>query len=848
MPSYRVLLSAPDDARPEYERVRQVVARLGMEFKPRVDLEISFSPNGWKEGSKPPSIQAFDLVICVLRQSPSFWGREAVDSAQPSDSNPPLRPDVTGQIPDFLVFVYTASEVPWATSAMTPVVSPWKAIELLLREWDQREFAWENHFTTSVNSYSDLDQLETTLERLLRHRIGQRYPVEFERHTLPEGDALVEPDHFVRRFGSVASREVLAYVNEWLTELRMRWRRERRGVALAAFLTAATLATVVTFGAVTFSRFHQSQANLAIAKAQKRDAETVAQVSVDARIRLEQLVHEIVGDLGEKLKPVRRVDLLDPSLKALEAYQAKVGAKDNDPWVPNLRVNALDDQGDLVADEGKLDAAVAAYEEACDILERMVQQNPPRDEWVTNWAENLLKIGDIFSKEGKLVDAIKSYERAAGLWQKMVDGNRNDPVPRNGLVKTLAKLTSSFMAQKDWVAARVPLEKQRDIVLAAADQDPLNAAGWQEARRLCNQLGELEVKAGDFDRAVRAYVEQLAVNHKLVDLHPGDLGELRNLAACQERIGYVLEAQGRLPEAQSFYEQELAGIQELVSQHSTDNDLRYDLSVSYENLGGVLRAEGKPDSALPNLKRGLEIVQELAGQDAADKKSQRQMAICLENYGSTLADLERTPAALEAYDQSQQICETLVSEDPSNAGYERDLADCLGRAGDLLKADGNIEKAETHYQRCLQISESLVSWDETNQVRRQELALAFQRIAEARMLSDKPEEALGYYQASCDIFGRLLERNGSNASWREFLANGYLQAGKILLQKGKPDDAQSQFRRSEKLLQGLREANQLDEYGVTVLLEAEEALGKSFSLDGGVIAELRPDQGRSQQQ
>jgi tetratricopeptide (TPR) repeat protein len=132
----------------------------------------------------------------------------------------------------------------------------------------------------------------------------------------------------------------------------------------------------------------------------------------------------------------------------------------------------------------------------------------------------------------------------------------------------------------------------------------------------------------------------------------------------------------------------------------------------------------------------------------------------------------------------------------------------------------------------------LVSRDETNPVRRQQLALTFQRLAEATTLSEKGQDALGYYKTSCDIFERLLETNSHNVTWQEFLANGYLQAGKLLQQQGKTADATTEFNQSLKVLLSLRQLNQLDDYGVSVLLGAEASLGKKFPADGGVVAEL----------
>jgi tetratricopeptide (TPR) repeat protein len=848
MAKYRVLICAPDDADLECERAGEAMARVEIDFKPGVELDLWLWSSRWTENSKFPPARQFDLVACVLRRSSCVWGGERREPGIPPElaQKPPGKEN--GKIPDFLVFVHAESDTADSTTPMNQMVSPSKAVDLLLGKADHRDFEWENNFTTSINSYRDYDQFETIFERLLRLRLCEKFPVEGP-HTFPKGNSLLEPDHFFTRFGTIASREILSYVNEWLAEVRAKWRRERRAVVLTAFVSAATLATAITFGSLTFSRFQRSQTNLAVARNEKLNAEKTARASmaaaektaresIAAKLQSDQLMHEVVSDVGEKLKPVRRADLLEPSLKAIEAYDAKNGTDAQTASVQVLRVAALNDQGDLLADDNNLDGAVNAYHEACRILEDLVKQEPAKDEWMAEWAQNLLKMGNIFSTQGKIGEAMENYQRAAGLWQKLASAKPAEVGLKSEWTKVLVKLGTTFMAQKDWAGARGPFEQARDILRGLAERDAQNRDAWLRVRQICNQLGDLEVKAGDLDRAVRAYTDQLAADQKLAHLSPGDASEERDVAICQERIGYVLEAQGKMEDALTYYQQELTGFENLAHRSPTDSSLRFDLSAAYGSVGEILRGEGKPDLALPKLEKAMEIAQQLVNQEANEKKYQRQLSISLQNYGSVLADLEKTPAAFQAYAQSQEICERLVGAMPGDAVYQQDLADCLGRVGDLYKAEGDVAKARASYQRCLEISESLLSRDETNPVRRQQLALTFQRLGEATALSDKSQEALGYYKVSCDIFERLLETNGRNVTWQEFLANGYLQVGKILQQGGKTADATAQFNQSLKVLLSLRQINQLDDYGVTVLLGAEESLGKKFSADGGVVAEL----------
>src|SRR5580704_7367557 len=468
MAKYRVLICAPDDADLECERAGEAMARIENDFKPRVELELWLWSSRWTETSKFPSARQFDLVACVLRRSSCVWGGERREPGLPEDLARALPSGEAGRIPDFLVFVHADGEAVESTSPMSQMVSPSKAVDLLLGKVDHRDFEWENNFTTSINSYRDYDQFETIFERLLRLRLGKKVPAEGP-HAFPKGNALLEPDHFFSRFGNAASREVLSYINEWLAEVRAKWRRERRGVALTAFVSAATLATAITFGSVTFSRFQRSETNLAVARTEKTNAEKTARASmaaadktaresIEAKLQSEQLMHEIVSDLGEKLKPVRRADLLEPSLKAIQAYDSKNGNNDGNSSVQVLRVAALNDQGDLLADDNNLDGAVTAYQQACVIIEQLVQQQPAKDEWAADWAQNLLKMGNIFSTQGKVGEAMENYERAAGLGQKLESAKPSDEAPKSEWNKGLVKLGATFMARMDWAGARGPFD------------------------------------------------------------------------------------------------------------------------------------------------------------------------------------------------------------------------------------------------------------------------------------------------------------------------------------------------------------------------------------------------------
>src|SRR5258708_40130125 len=261
MAKYRVLICAPDDADLECERAGEALARIENDFKPRVELELWLWSSRWTENSKFPSARQFDLVACVLRRSSSVWGGERREPGLPQDLARALPSEDTGKIPDFLVFVHGEGEAVDSTSPMNQMVSPSKAVDLLLGKVNQRDFEWENNFTTCINSYRDYEQFEAIFERFLRQRLHEQFPAEAGSHLFPKCNALLGPHHFFSRFRTSASREVQSYINEWLAEVRAKWRPQRLAVALTAFCFAAALATPDYFCNVAVSRFPPSGTN-----------------------------------------------------------------------------------------------------------------------------------------------------------------------------------------------------------------------------------------------------------------------------------------------------------------------------------------------------------------------------------------------------------------------------------------------------------------------------------------------------------------------------------------------------------------------------------------------------------
>jgi tetratricopeptide (TPR) repeat protein len=832
MPFYRILMSVPDDARFEWERAGEIVKRVSEDYTDEVELELYCHRNnqGSAQDFFVPNAERIDLVVCLIGEQSSNTETNSGRSASPG---PNICQEVVtahtpqlGHIPDFLLFTKDSENIDQTVAGSEQNNFKWSTLEGFLRDWNRFGVNRQGKFTTSINRYRDTKEFGEIFERLLRQTFHQRFAQPITEHVFPRGEALTQADHFFHRFGEALGMDIRSYVYDWLWQIRIQGRKERRFVAKTVFSISGALVAAIVFGSVSFHRYHHFEDARRVAIAEKTEAQRVMRQAIGARFRAESMVHTIVADIGDNLNPVRRMDLLDGALRGIESYNRETGGNSRDAAISVLRVSALDDQADLLRDEGKLVEALNSRQEACQIIRRFLKENQERTRWSDHLVQELQTIGDIQVSLKKLDPAISSYQSATQTLEELVDQDPENLARKSRLVTSLSKLGNVCFTKQGWSEAIGWYERERSVVQTLVEKDPNDSGRWLLLSDIFNRLGELYVNVGIPDRATGSYKGALDVARKLVDLNPANPAFRRSLLASLERTGYALEVEGKLPEALDFYNEQLDSVQKLLNEDPANGGLHRDLAISLDHIGGVLRAEGRPQAAAKYYQQSLEIAQRMADAEPANRKRQRDVALGLANLGSVEADFDRPEDALNTSERGRAIFQKLCDEEPDNMAYQNDLAVCLGRVGDLLKADGQLDKALQYYANSLQICQRLAQSDQNNSMWCQDFALALQRVGETLIALQKPEDGLRDYQQSCEIFERLLESNRANPAWQEFLANGYLQTAKIL--QGQDQEAQipPQLVRCREMLRTLQVSEQLDDFGISLLGETEQILAK----------------------
>jgi Flp pilus assembly protein TadD len=98
---------------------------------------------------------------------------------------------------------------------------------------------------------------------------------------------------------------------------------------------------------------------------------------------------------------------------------------------------------------------------------------------------------------------------------------------------------------------------------------------------------------GKLEQAQAAFAEYLAISQRLAEQDPSNAGWQRDLAVAHSKVGGVLEAQGKLEQAQAAFAECLAISRRLAEQDPSNAGWQRDLAIAHSRVGGVLEAQGK---------------------------------------------------------------------------------------------------------------------------------------------------------------------------------------------------------------------------------------------------------------
>jgi tetratricopeptide (TPR) repeat protein len=399
-------------------------------------------------------------------------------------------------------------------------------------------------------------------------------------------------------------------------------------------------------------------------------------------------------------------------------------------------------------------------------------------------------------------------------WRKQMAGRR----PSN--FRTLSARATAFFADEDTARGRIEWlyhllcadPDQGATELEKLDRDWSSRAHPEDRYALAVALEELEdtqllhgrahvwaLLVIASTRVSRAESAQLMDAAKEALLQARTLADQRAEAEAQWLLGDVLEAQGKLAEAQSAYGEYLTISRRLAEQDPSNAGWQREVAVAHSRVGDVLAAQGKLAKAQSAYGEYLTISRRLAEQDPSNAGWQRGLEVAHSRVGDALAAQGKLAEAQSAYGEYLTISRRLAEQDPSNAGWQRDLAVAYSRVGDVLEAQGKIGEAQSAYGEYLTISRRLAEQDPSNAGWQRELAVAHSKVGDVLAAQGKMEEAQAAFGEYLTISRRLAGQDPSNAGWQRSLALACLEVARGELSSGRIVSSVSLYEKASRI-------------------------------------------------
>jgi serine/threonine protein kinase len=369
--------------------------------------------------------------------------------------------------------------------------------------------------------------------------------------------------------------------------------------------------------------------------------------------------------------------------------------------------SAYYDLGYLTSEIGDQLAALASYERALAIRQKLADDNPADTQFQSDLARSHNNIGAVLSTTGKSAEAVASYGKAVAIGQKLADaspavtGYRSDLAASHDnigiLLSTTGKPSEALASLHQALAIRQKL----------ADANPAVTQFQRDLARGHFSVGYLLGATGKPSEALASHGKALAIRRKLADADPAVTQFQSDLAASHGNIGILLSATGKPSEALAMLRKAAAIAQKLADANPAVTQFQSDLAICHNSIGNLLGATGKPSEALASHGKALAIRRKLADANPAVTEFQSDLAASHGNIGILLRATGKRAEALAAFGRALAIFQKLADANPAVTQFQRGLAKVYYEIGVLLSATGKTSESVASYGKAVAIQEKL---------------------------------------------------------------------------------------------------------------------------------------------
>ena len=520
----------------------------------------------------------------------------------------------------------------------------------------------------------------------------------------------------------IAARRVGAAERAWL------WCK--RKPAVAALSAAVALAMVGGIAAV-FAVQARANANLQTANknleisnnALKKEHERVEireRQAVEAMRRFgDSIANEPVLKNSPALKDLRRRLLGEPIAFFRDLRDQLQADAETRPESLRALASAAFQLGGLSHTIGDRAEATKRFNEALELLERLVHEHPSEEEYQRLLADALRGMGTAQFSKGLLRECGESIARAAGIYADLIRRNPPQQESRAEYRRGLARCQVVLGLAEHQAGRPVPaLEWLRKARHEYEQLLPLSKVPSELRNEMvmCDQnAGGAEEVLGRFADALVDYRKGLSVADRLVQDNPNVAEYRLGLAQLHGNIGKILTATGKPAEAEAATEKSREIFESLVADFPSTIDHQSGLGGAYISLGGLAARAGRMSEAKARLSKARPIFERMAAEHPESPDFASELGVVLHNLGEMQYDAKHYPQARDLLLQAMAWQRKALASNPANPRY-RECADAhLDILGQTATALGDKETLEQVQREKVELTASdprIASFDE----------------------------------------------------------------------------------------------------------------------------------------
>jgi serine/threonine protein kinase/tetratricopeptide (TPR) repeat protein len=430
--------------------------------------------------------------------------------------------------------------------------------------------------------------------------------------------------------------------------------------------------------------------------------------------------------LAEHFPPLRK-ELL---LSAVPFYERLVARGGDGPEMRAELARACQKLGSLTQAIDGPNKAIARYEQAVALLERLSADFPAEGRYQAELADANLGLGGLLLETGQSVAAKKALQAALDLRRGLAEQSMPGAERQAGLAAALSGLAYLYLTTHNFVEAEkcyreaihhlrqlvqhYPARDEYRVSLArsyrslgvlysrAGPRTKKQESAYRECLALCRALvarhpdretyqqelavilGNLGILYGNtsrFREGEHAYRQALAIKRLLAEKHPELTSYQRSLVHSMDDLGTLYSMSGRLEKAETIHRQAVPLLQRLVDRYPEVVDHAVNLAGGQTNLAAVVRNRNKDAESLELFDRAIRTLEAVVRKETRHAQAREFLSIAHEGRAKTLKKLGRHAEAVGALNRA------LAYEDgPARTKLRVDRAWTKARAGDLAGA------------------------------------------------------------------------------------------------------------------------------------------------------------------